>query len=80
MLSIIHGGEQTYWSVDSKASFTLLICLSFGLVVSFSILIHNIRKYYKGKMIVEMRWLSMWETMAKSLTAQHSTHFSRSPL
>ena len=59
MLAIIHGGEQTYWSVDSKASFSLLICLSFGLVVSFSILIHNIRKYYKGKMIVEMRWLSI---------------------
>ena len=27
--------------------------------MSFGVLIHNIRKYYKGTMVVEMTWLSI---------------------
>ena len=33
--------------------------LSGGLIVAFSVLVYNIKKYYKDKMHTEMMWLSI---------------------
>ena len=41
------------------ASGILLSILSFGLLVSFIFLVHSIRKYYDGQMVIEMSWLSI---------------------
>ena len=59
MLKLLEYGVPDYWDFNRNASGTLLSILSAGLIVSFTFLVHSIRKYYKGQMVVEMRWLSI---------------------
>ena len=59
MVELFDGGVDEYWHFNSVSSTILLSTLAVGLLVSFTILVFNIRTYYKGKMSVEMRWLSI---------------------
>ena len=59
MVELFEGGVDDYWSFNESASVWLLSILSGGLLISFCILVYNIKTYYKEKMSVEMRWLSV---------------------
>ena len=59
MVKLFDGGVDEYWDFNGTASVWLLSFLFGGLLISFCILMYNIRKYYKEKMSVEMRWLGV---------------------
>ena len=52
-------GVSVYWDKNGLASTILLSILTVCFIISFSILLYNIKKYYKGKMSIEMQWLSI---------------------
>ena len=52
-------GIDEYWHFNGTASCVLLSVLFGGLLIAFSILVYNIKTYYKSKMSKEMSWLSI---------------------
>ena len=59
MVDLFVNGVEEYWHFNSLSSTILLSTLAVGLLLAFTILVFNIKTYYKGKMSVEMRWLSI---------------------
>ena len=52
-------GVDVYWNMNRHSSTVLLSILSVGLAIAFTILMYNIKNYYKEKMHKEMMWLSI---------------------
>ena len=52
-------GVDVYWNINRHSSTILLSILSVGLAIAFTILMYNIKNYYREKMHKEMMWLSI---------------------
>ena len=52
-------GVDVYWRINKHSSTWLLSILSVGLAIAFTILVYNIKTYYREKMHREMMWLSI---------------------
>ena len=59
MVKLFDGGVDEYWDFNGTASTWLLSFLFGGLLISYCILLYNIKTYYKDKMSGEMSWLSV---------------------
>ena len=63
MISFIIDSNAPYFRYESRSSAILLSFLTVGLAIAFSVLIYSIGKYFKKKMVVEMRWIKILFTV-----------------